>query len=149
MAAKTYRQMAEESGRPHRFTVMKSDDGRRLVFGWANVAFRTDGGQIVDWQQDAIDAEDLEKAAYDYVADFGGAGEMHRRGGVGRVVESVVFTKEKADALGIRRDALPQGWWIGFKITDDGVWEKIKSGEYAMFSIEGRAVREPMEGGGK
>lgn len=148
VGAMTYRQLtkAKARERPHKLTVMKSDDDSRLVFGWANVAVRVDGEQIVDWQEDAIDTEELEKAAYEYVADFGTAGEMHRRGGIGRVIESIVFTKEKADALGIPADALPQGWWIGFKIEDDEVWEKIKSGEYSMFSIEGKAIREPMKG---
>ena len=135
MTAKTYNQMTKAREQPHKLAVMKSDDDKRLVFGWANVAIRVDGEQIVDWQQDAIDTEDLEKAAYEYVAEFGTAGEMHQRGGVGRVIESIVFTKEKADALGIPQDLLPQGWWIG-----------IKSGEYSMFSIEGKAIREPMEG---
>lgn len=137
---------AKTGEQPRELTVMKSDDDRRLVFGWANVTVRADGEQIIDWQQDAIDTAILEKAAYEYVAEFGTAGEMHRRGGVGRVIESIVFTREKADALGIPPDVLPEGWWIGFRITDDEVWEKIKSGEYNMFSIEGRAVREPMEG---
>lgn len=149
MGTKTFRQMTKARERPHKLTVMKSDDDKRLVFGWANVAIRVDGEQIIDWQEDAIDMDDLEKAAYEYVADFGSAGEMHQRGGVGRVIESIVFTKEKADALGIPQDLLPQGWWIGFKITDDEVWEKIKSGEYSMFSIEGKAIREPMEKGGE
>lgn len=149
MGAKTFRQMTKARERPHKLTVMKSDDDRRLVFGWANVAIRVDGEQIIDWQEDAIDMDDLEKAAYEYVAEFGTAGEMHQRGGIGRVIESIVFTKEKADALGIPQDLLPQGWWIGFKITDDEVWKKIKSGEYSMFSIEGKAIREPMEKGGE
>lgn len=138
---------AKAGEQPCELTVMKSDDDRRLVFGRANVTVRADGEQIIDWQQDAIDTAVLEKAAYEYVAELGTAGEMHRRGGVGRVIESIVFTREKADALGIPPDVLLEGWWIGFRITDDEVWEKIKSGEYTMFSIEGRAVRELMEGG--
>lgn len=152
MAAKTFNELTKARDKPkqgHHLTIMKSDDDKRLVFGWANVAIRVDGEQIIDWQEDAIDTADLETAAYEYVAEFGTAGEMHQRGGVGRVIESIVFTQEKADALGIPQDLLPQGWWIGFKITDDEVWEKIKSGEYSMFSIEGKAVREPMEKGGE
>ncbi|MCI8806493.1 MAG: hypothetical protein HFE59_11595, partial [Clostridiales bacterium] len=35
-----------------------------------------------------------------------------------------------------------EGWWVGFHIDDAEVWEKIKNGEYRMFSIEGTAVRE-------
>lgn len=154
MGAQTFRHLMKSRESPreepqHRLTVMKSDDDKRLVFGWANIAIRVDGEQIIDWQQDAIDPEDLEKAAYGYVADFGTAGEMHQRGGVGKVIESCVFTKEKAQALGIPAETLPEGWWIGFHITDDEVWEKIKSGEYSMFSIEGKAIREPMEKGGE
>ena len=147
METKDNNQFTKARDQPHSLTVIKSDDDRRLVFGWANVAVRADGEQIVDWQQDMIDIAELEKAAYGYVAEFGTAGEMHRRGGVGRVIESIVFTKEKAAALGISPDILPEGWWIGFQITDDVVWEKIKNGEYSMFSIEGTAVREPVEGG--
>lgn len=151
MVAKTFNQLTkarDQTEKQHRLTVMKSDDDKRLVFGWANVAVRVDGEQIIDWQEDAIDPEDLEKAAYNYVAEFGTAGEMHQRGGIGRVVESCVFTKEKAQALGIPEETLPEGWWIGFHITDDEVWEKIKSGEYSMFSIEGKAIREPIGDGG-
>ncbi len=42
-------------------------------------------------------------------------------------------------------DALPEGaWWGGFRVDDDEVWERIKSGELRMFSIQGRAEREAM-----
>lgn len=140
-------QVTKARDQPHSLTVVKSDGDRRLVFGWANVTVRVDGEQIVDLQKDIIDTGELENAVYKYVASFGTAGEMHRRGGVGRVIESVVFTKEKAAALGIPPDILPEGWWIGFQITDEAVWEKIKNGEYSMFSIEGTAVRGPVEGG--
>ena len=142
----TFTQLTKARERPRELTVIKSDDERRQVFGCASVAVRVDGEQIVYWQQDAIDTADLEQAAYEYIAHFGTAGEMHQRGGVGHVIESVVFTKEKANALGIPPDILPEGWWIGFQITDGEVCEKIKSGEYSMFSIEGRAVRETIGG---
>ena len=73
MAAKTYNQLTKARAQPQKntLTVMKSDDDKRLVFGWANVAVRVDGEQIVDWQQDAIDTEELENAAYEYVAASG------------------------------------------------------------------------------
>ena len=77
MGAKTFNQLTkarEQPGQPHRLTVMKSDDEKRLVFGWANVAVRVDGEQIIDWQEDAIDTDELERAAYEYVAQFGTAG---------------------------------------------------------------------------
>lgn len=124
------------------FKIIKSDDERREVFGWASIAVRVDGEIITDYQEDVIDIADLEKAAYEFTAEFGTAGEMHQRGGVGRLIESVVFTKEKMAAMGIIPGSVPEGWWVGFHIDDDNVWQKIKDGEYRMFSIEGTAVRE-------
>jgi len=132
-------------GKSHKFTVMKSDDDKRQVFGWASVAVRVTGEVIEDYQEDVVEIDELEKAAYEYVADFGTAGEMHERGGVGRLIESVVFTKEKSTAMGIPDGYMPDGWWVGFKINDDEVWKKIKDGTYNMFSIEGEAVREKIE----
>lgn len=71
---------------------------------------------------------------------------MHERGGCAVLIESVIFTPEKQKAMGLPEGVLPEvGWWIGFYVTDDEVWEKVKSGEYPMFSIEGTAVRQKEE----
>lgn len=43
--------------------------------------------------------------------------------------------------MGIPEGTLPAGWWIGFKVTDEEVWQKVKDGTYPMFSIEGEAER--------
>lgn len=128
-----------------RFVIQKSDDERRLAFGWASVSIKVDGEQIVDYHQDMIDPEVLENAAYEFVRLYREGGEMHERGGCAVLVESIVFTAEKQRALGLAESSLPIGWWIGFKVTDDDVWDKVKSGEYTMFSIEGEAIREPVE----
>lgn len=124
-----------------RFKIAKSDDGRHLAFGWANVAIRSDGEVIEDWQEDIVEPEELENAAYRFVELYREGGEMHERGGAAVLVESVVFTAEKMAAIGIPAGTLPIGWWIGFKVTDDDVWEKVKDGTYSMFSIEGTAER--------
>ncbi len=124
-----------------RFKITKSDDDRRLAFGWASVSIRADGEMIEDWQGDRIDPYELEEAAYEYVRLYGEGGEMHERGGVAVLIESVVFTKDKMAAMGIPVGTLPVGWWIGFKVMDSGVWEKVKNGTYSMFSIEGEAER--------
>ena len=129
------------------FSVYKTDDDKRLVFGWASVSITVDGEQIEDRQQDMIDPEDLEAAAYEYVLKFRDTGEEHistmRK--KGKLVESCVFTAEKQKAMGIPEGILPIGWWIGFKIEDDAAWEKVKNGTYKMFSIEGKAHRVPVE----
>ena len=119
------------------------EDGR-LVFGWASVAERTDGEQIVDWQEDIVEMPELEAAAYDFVQFYREGSEMHERGGfdIAILVESMVFTEEKLALLGIPAGTIPHGWWVGFRVIDDDVWAKVKDGTYRMFSIEGQAVRE-------
>lgn len=128
-----------------RFSIKKSDDEKRLAFGWASIALDEEGKQLEDQQNDMVDPDVLEEAAYNFVRLYREGGEMHERGDCAVLVESVVFTKEKMAAMGIPEGTLPVGWWIGFYVTDDDVWEKVKSGEYPMFSIEGTAVREPTE----
>jgi len=127
-------------------SVYKTDDDRRLVFGWASVVMTIDGQPVEDRQHDVIACEELETAAYEYVLQFGDAGEEHEPSlrKKGRLVESCVFTEEKQRAMGLPAGVLPVGWWIGFRIDDDAAWEKIKDGTYRMFSIEGRATRTPI-----
>lgn len=129
------------------FQITKADEDKRLVFGWALVSATSDGQQIIDHQGDIVDQDELEEGAYEYVLNFRDAGEEH----IGtlrkkaRMVESVVFTEEKLQAMGIPLGTVPYGWWIGFYVDDDETWDKIKSGHYKMFSIEGKAVREPVD----
>lgn len=120
-------------------TIEKVDEDQRLVFGWASV-IEKNGEPVVDSQGDVIYPAELEKAAYDFVLFSRDAGEMHERIGVGKIVESMVFTKEKTKALGLSEGSLPVGWWVGFKV-DAEVFAKIKSGEYKAFSIGGAGKR--------
>ncbi len=128
-----------------RFRITKSDDDRRLAFGWASVSMRVGGELIEDFQKDIVEPEELENAAYKFVEFYREGGEMHERGGAAVLVESVVFTEEKMRAMGIPEGTLPIGWWIGFKVTDQEVWEKVKDGTYPMFSVEGTAQRVGVE----
>ena len=128
-----------------RYKIIKSDDEKMLAFGWASVSMRVDGELIEDWQNDIVEPEELEKAAYDYVLLYREGGEMHERGGASILIESVVFTEEKMRVMGIPAGTLPVGWWIGFKVTDKEVWEKVKDGTYNMLSIEEEAERVEIE----
>lgn len=156
MAAKTFEEVMKTSPTTEEplaqqegdsFSIFKTDDDKRLVFGWASVSITVDGEQLEDRQKDIIDPEDLEEAAYEYVLNFRDTGEEHistmRK--KGKLVESCVFTAEKQKAIGIPEGVLPIGWWIGFKIEDDAAWERVKNGTYRMFSIEGKANRIPVE----
>lgn len=129
------------------FSVFKTDDDKRLIFGWASISITVDGEQLEDRQKDMIDPEDLEEAAYEYVLNFRDTGEEHIQSmrKKGKLVESCVFTAEKQKAIGIPEGTLPIGWWIGFKIEDDDAWARVKNGTYKMFSIEGKANRIPVE----
>ena len=137
----------EDDGMAKSFTIYKADDDQHLVFGWASVAITVDGEELEDMQHDMIDPEDLEEAAYEYVLNFRDTGEEHLPGyrKKGRLVESCVFTPEKQKAMGIPAGTLPVAWWIGFKIDDEDTWRRVKDGTYRMFSIEGKAQREPVE----
>ena len=127
------------------FEISKIDD-QHLVFGWLSVAVNKAGEVIIDSQGDIIEEHELEKAAYDFVLVSREAGDMHKRTeGIGKVVESMVFTLEKQQALGIPEGVLPIGWWVGFKIFDEDVWKRIKSGELSAFSIGGRSQREEID----
>lgn len=143
----TKNEPVDNTEKPQEFNIFKTDDDKRLVFGWANIAITADGEQIEDLQHDIIDPEDLEESAYKYVLNFRDAGEEHipSKRLKGKLVESVVFTKEKMKAMGIPEGIVPEGWWVGFYVKDDETWNLIKNGTYQMFSIEGKAIREPVE----
>jgi len=133
--------------RENTYEIRKTDEDKRLVFGWANIAIRANGEQIEDLQGDIVDPEDLEEGVYEYVLNFRDAGEEHIPGlrKKARMVESVVFTEEKLRAMGIPLGTVPLGWWIGFYVDDDETWAKIKDGTYRMFSIEGKGKRLPIK----
>lgn len=125
--------------------IVKQQEDQRLVFGWANISIKADGEEIVDLQGDITTIEDVEQAVYEYVLEFREAGEQHKKKGTGRLVESIVFTEEKLEKMGLDKKDVPLGWWVGFKIDDDEAWEKIKNQEYLMFSIEGQGTRKAVK----
>lgn len=124
------------------FEIAKAEPDQQLIFGWASIVEK-DGYLVIDKQGDVILPEDLEKAAYDFALNARAQGDMHTTTGVGRMIESMVFTKEKQKALGI--DLKKVGWWIGFKVDNPDVWALHKSGQRPEFSIGGKGVRIPLE----
>lgn len=123
------------------FDITKSKEDEGLVSGWANVARNADGSLPLDWQDDIIRPEVLEKAAINFMLEYRASGEMHKGSEQGTVVESIVFTKEKQQAIGIPEGTIPEGWFITVKIHNPEVFEKVKKGQYKMFSIQGNAKR--------
>ena len=121
--------------------IAKAKDDEQLVSGWANVSINADGSVPLDWQDDVIAPEILEKAAIQFMTDYRESGEMHKGDAKGTVVESIVFTKEKQEAIGIPEGTVPQGWFITVKVHDPEVFAKVKDGTYKMFSIQGTCKR--------
>ncbi len=125
--------------------ITKTDAARQQVFGWSSVALTKDGHPLVDRQDDVIDPDDLEDAAYAFNLQFRELNERHKGLTKGYLIESFVVTPEKLQKMGLPSNALPMGWWTGFYIPDAEVFAKVVSGEYAMFSVEGTASREKLE----
>ena len=123
-----------------RFTadIFKVDLEKRLVTGWFSV-IKEDGEVVIDNQGDVILEETLEKAAHQFMQESRMGGHMHETE-AGGIVESIVFTEDKQKQLGIELGKV--GWFGTYKVFDDSVWERVKSGDLPMFSIGGRAVSE-------
>jgi hypothetical protein len=122
-----------------------SEDDQRLVFGWLSVVEDEGGAPVVDTQGDVIPADVMEQAVYQFMLDARAMGDMHERiEGIGRVVESMFFSRDKLEALGLV-GRLPVGWWVGFYVDDDETWAAIKGGDYQGLSIGGVAYTEPAE----
>lgn len=121
----------------------KIDEERQLVFGWAYVAKDEDGEQVIDHSGDFVDdIAGLEDAVYEYVLKSREGDTMHDGAPTATLVESLAITPEKLEQMGLAKDALPLGWWVGFHIEDDETWAKVKKGDLRMFSISGRGVRQ-------
>lgn len=129
-----------------RAPISKVDEERRTVFGWALVCDGNDGRPLVDHQGDIVPEDEIEKAAHQFMAKRSGSGlggVMHRQMQMADVVESMVLTKAKREALGMGPGQT--GWLVTLKIHDDEVWEKVKAGQMLEFSISGSAERVPVE----
>lgn len=137
--------MCGRLGRIHLMDVeiLKLDTEKRIAFGWAYQSHTTDGKLNIDKQGDFIDdPEELETAAYNFTLHFRDAGDMHvRKSNIGSLVESVVFTPEKIEKMGLPAGSIPTGWWLGFYIDDDSTWAKVQKGTYKGFSIGGSGKR--------
>ena len=121
--------------------VAKAKDDKCLVSGWASVAVNADGSIPLDWQDDVIPTEVLEKAAMNFMLSYRESGEMHKGDSKGVIVESIVMTKEKQQSMGIPDGVVPEGWFVTVKILDPELFAKVKDGTYKMFSIQGKIKR--------
>ena len=123
--------------------ILKADDEQRMVYGWASVVTEK-GEPVVDRQGDVIEPDTLVRAVNKFMEHVRVGKEMHKGEQIGAVIHSMPVTKEIGESLGIQSDR--EGWVVAFKVYNDDVWAKVKSGELAAFSIGGRAIKEDYDG---
>lgn len=123
-------------------TITKVDEDERIVYGFASVS-EDENGLITDRQGDQIETKELVRAAHDFIRKRQGK-VMHAGKCVGEVVESLVLRPELQKALGI--DIKKTAWIIGYKVSDDATWAKVKKGEFKGFSVGGKGKRKQVGG---
>ena len=135
--------------------IIKVDKDRQMVWGWFSIV-SVNGKPFADSQGDVITPETIEESAYDFVLNARKGGEMHEAKkdgdveGVGRLIESVVFTDEKQKVMqdSLREQGIDAvlalgcvAWWGGMHIDDSDTWDKVKTGKLRAWSIGGRGKR--------
>ena len=125
-------------------SVAKLDDEKQLVTGWAVISNDASGRPVIDAQGDLIPLAELEKAAHELVLTGGAdkTDDMHERFKVGDVVEAMVVTKAKREALGMGPG--PEGLVVTMKVRDAKTWADVKAGKKLELSIFGTGQRSPL-----
>jgi hypothetical protein len=121
---------------------VKVNKATKTAWGWFYVS-KENGEYVPDYSGDTWDIEDVQKTAHDFVCECRVGGEAHIFKGGAELVESIVFTKELQDILGI--DLNKEGWFGAFRILDPDLLEKVEKRDYLMFSIGGTGLREEVE----
>lgn len=122
--------------------VLKADQAQQIVYGWAGQYLTVDGQPIEDLQGDVIEPDEIQKAAENFVKDYGTSGIHHEGKSVGQIVASLVTTPDIVKAFfPDSAGRVPVGWIIGVYYPDKKVFDRVVSGELPMFSVQGNADR--------
>ena len=92
------------------------------------------------YKGDVIKTDTLHKSVNEFMKGVRVGKLNHQGEQVGQILHSFPMTKGICEALGIQSDK--EGWITGYHVTNDALWDKVKSGEYAEFSIGGRAQKQ-------
>lgn len=119
--------------------ILKVDKLQHIVWG---VVLQPD---IPDLQGDIISAEEIEKAAYNYMIESRATGFRHQKELDAAIVESYI---QKADEVFEGEKIKKGSWMAAMKVFDEEVCKGIDSGEFHSFSIGGFAGKRNKIGGG-
>ncbi len=123
-----------------RFTMKGLGEEKRVVTG---IVLEPDVVQRMgaDGFTDVIGAEEIEKAAWDFMSNVRKITVDHNAPAPKtEVVESYIAP---ADFSIGNEKVLKGSWVLSVRILDDALWAAIKEGKYAAFSVGGSAEREP------
>lgn len=100
-------QSAIEKKASAEFDIVKLDEQRHRITGFAMISCNRNGEPVYDLQGDHISPDELVKAASDFAALVGEStvDDMHDRTDTGRVVESMVLTSELQKAIGLPQES--------------------------------------------
>jgi hypothetical protein len=112
----------------------------RIVFGVVLVPDETDA------QGDVYDAEEVRRAAYSFMEQYGGKLKLMHDGkpldGKAIVLETYVSKHEERHG----EEMFPIGtWFMTSRVSDDDLWAEVKNGKWTGYSIGGSAIRESLD----
>lgn len=111
--------------------VEKAGKDERIVYG---IVYEPD---VKDSQGDQANAEEIKKAAYDFMENVQ-ALKVNHKGRVGKmkILESYIAPED----LTIAKRSIKKGSWvIAARVLDKKVWEDVKAGKLTGFSMAGYA----------
>ena len=112
--------------------ILKTDDVRHMVYGIVYAPDETDS------QGDTMKAEDIEKAAYDFMRKRRTTAvdtDHNFEEGSGFVAESWLVKEDDC----LFPEEIEGAWAVGIKVTDIETWKRVEKGELKGLSLAGLA----------
>lgn len=121
--------------------VVKSVDERRYTLSMGYPAYSPDVAVARDGHLDFASDNEVEQAAWGYLAKGGEVGMHHADGteGAGRIVESYIY---RGPDWQVGEQVIKSGDWLIGTIWSQSAWDAIKAGEIQGTSMQGTAKRK-------
>lgn len=100
-----------------------------------------------DVQNDAVEAEEIEKTAHRFLTESRLIGSMHSKAINAVPVESYIAPQDLVfDGGPFGRQTVKKGSWVlGIKVSDPREWAKVVNGDYTGISVGGQGQRKNAE----
>jgi len=99
-----------------------------------------------DAQHDVYSEDDIRAAAWEFLAKYRRIGFMHEKPLAEQEIEIVESYVAPAPFTLAGYDVRRGTWLLGARVISDELWQRIKRGELAAWSVDGVASRKPLEG---